>query len=45
MHAARMGKMIQVHKVGEPEGKSLFGRRKRRWKDNSITDIKKKLRA
>jgi hypothetical protein len=40
-HVTRMGKRKEVYKilVGEPEGKILLKRPRRRWKDNIETDL------
>ena len=42
-HVARMGEDRGVHRVlvGKPEGKSLLGRRRRRWEDNIKMDLQK----
>jgi transcription termination factor 2 len=41
-HVARMGEGRGVYRVlgGSPEGKSLLGRPRRRWKDNIKLDIR-----
>jgi len=40
-HVARMGERRCVYRVlvGEPEGKSLLGRPRRRWDDNIKMDL------
>jgi hypothetical protein len=40
-HVARMGKNMKAYGllVGKPEGKGLLGRPRRRWVDNTETDI------
>jgi hypothetical protein len=41
-HAARMGEKRNACKilVGKPEGKTSLGRPRRRWVDNSKTDLR-----
>ena len=40
-HVARMGEDRGLHRVlvGKPEGKRPWGRTRRRWEDNNMTDI------
>jgi hypothetical protein len=40
-HVARMGEGRGVHRVlvGKPEGRRPFGRPRRRWEDNTKTDV------
>jgi hypothetical protein len=42
-HVARMGEMRNSYKVlvGQPEGKRLLGRPRRRWEDNISMGIRK----
>jgi hypothetical protein len=41
-HVERKGQMRNAHKilVGKPEGTRLFGRLKRKWKDNTRADLR-----